>query len=406
MLLPMGQPSSIETMSCGTLRGEKRYVQVRWAAAPGCEQTLAKVYVSYNDITERKRAEEELQAAKQAAEASQAQYQQVVSMISDVVWRYQVDGRGQFVASYISPVADRLLGLPTGTIGDSFEKYFSYVDPDDLPFLQETLSRARDATKEAFAEYRLQRPDGTTLWVRSKGSAHLQPNERTVAFGTTTDITERKRAEAALRQSEERLRLAIEATRGGTYTYDSASEEGYWSPELKNLIGLGPDDPFPLDADNIPVAVHPQDRLAFLAAMAASIDPHGDGSLRLEFRVFHADRSIRWLQIIGRTSYGRRQRPSPVRAAGIVIDITERKKLQDEVMLRERQLKSLFQGATAGLALFDRDLRYVQINNTLAEMNGLSVADHLGRTVREVAPGWRRWSSQFSKRCLPAESRS
>ena len=68
------------------------------------------------------------------------------------------------------------------------------------------------------------------------------------------------------------------------------------------------------------------------------------------------------------------------------VDITDRKRLQDEVSLRERQLKSFFRGATAGLALFDKDLRHVQINETLAEMNGLSVEDHLGRTARQVIP--------------------
>ena len=68
------------------------------------------------------------------------------------------------------------------------------------------------------------------------------------------------------------------------------------------------------------------------------------------------------------------------------INITERKRLQEEAALRERQLKSFFQGATAGLALLGKDLRYVQINATLAEMNGLAVEDHLGRTVGEVVP--------------------
>ena len=74
-------------------------------------------------------------------------------------------------------------------------------------------------------------------------------------------------------------------------------------------------------------------------------------------------------------------------------DITQRKqaeedlrKLQDEVALRERQLKSFFQGATAGLALLDKDLRYVQINDTLAGMNGVPAKDHLGRTMREIVP--------------------
>jgi len=54
---------------------------------------------------------------------------------------------------------------------------------------------------------------------------------------------------------------------------------------------------------------------------------------------------------------------------------------------REQWLDSFFMGATAGLVLLDTDLRYVRINETLAEMNGLPATDHIGRTVREVVPG-------------------
>ena len=86
-----------------------------------------------------------------------------------------------------------------GTIGDSFEKYFSYVHPDDLPAVQEILSEGiRTLGKDKTAEYRLRKADGTMLWVRSKGSAYSQPDGRVTVFGTTSDITERKRAEEAL----------------------------------------------------------------------------------------------------------------------------------------------------------------------------------------------------------------
>ena len=64
----------------------------------------------------------------------------------------------------------------------------------------------------------------------------------------------------------------------------------------------------------------------------------------------------------------------------------DRKRLQEEVALREQQLNSFFRGATAGLALLDKDLRYIQINATLAEMNGISVEQHIGKTVREIVP--------------------
>lgn len=64
----------------------------------------------------------------------------------------------------------------------------------------------------------------------------------------------------------------------------------------------------------------------------------------------------------------------------------ERMRLQGEVEIREQRLNAFFSAATAGLVLLDRDLRYVRINETLAQINGVPAREHLGRTVREVLP--------------------
>jgi PAS domain-containing protein len=61
-------------------------------------------------------------------------------MISDIIWRYDVNAKGEHVGTYISPVADRMLGLPDETIGNSFERYRSYVHPDDLQSVKEIFS--------------------------------------------------------------------------------------------------------------------------------------------------------------------------------------------------------------------------------------------------------------------------
>ena len=150
-----------------------------------------------------------MRRALQAAQARNAQYEQAVSMISDIVWRYDVNAKRKHVGSYISPVADRMLGLPVGTIGDSFEKYFSYVHPDDFPAVQETLFKViRTLGKDKTEEYRMQKADGSTLWVLSKGSAYSYPDGRVTVFGTTSDINERKRSEELLR-IQHNLSLAL-----------------------------------------------------------------------------------------------------------------------------------------------------------------------------------------------------
>jgi PAS domain S-box-containing protein len=191
-----------------------------------------------NDIIDRTRAEEELREAKQAAQASKAQYERVFSMISEIVWRYDVNAEGEHVGSYISPVADRMLGLPDGTIKNSFEKYFSYVHPDDLPALQSTLFEViRKLGEDKTAEYRLRKGDGTMLWVRSKGSAYSQPNGRVTVFGTTSDITERKQAEKEVQAIKTQMEFILGATKTGLDIIDAKFNIHYIDPEWKKIYG-------------------------------------------------------------------------------------------------------------------------------------------------------------------------
>jgi signal transduction histidine kinase/ABC-type nitrate/sulfonate/bicarbonate transport system substrate-binding protein/CheY-like chemotaxis protein/HPt (histidine-containing phosphotransfer) domain-containing protein len=164
---------------------------------------------------------EDAESARRAAEASRAQYERVVSMISDIVWHIEVDAQDQIVNCYISPVADRLLGLPPGTIGNDMQKFFSYVEPDELPAVQETMfSGVRVFAKEVTLEYRLRKPDGATLWVRSKGSAFPLPNGNAAGFGTTSDVTERRRAEEAVMLKNALLSTQQEASIDGILAVD------------------------------------------------------------------------------------------------------------------------------------------------------------------------------------------
>jgi len=165
-----------------------------------------------NDIIDRCQAPEELQEALRAANVRSVQYEQAISMISDIIWRYDVSANGEPVGTYISPVADRMLGLPAGTIGNSFEKYFSYVHPEDLPIVQGILFEGiRMQVTDKTAEYRLRKADGTTIWVSSRGSAYFQPDGRVTIFGTTSDITERKRADEKIASSEALLNATLDS---------------------------------------------------------------------------------------------------------------------------------------------------------------------------------------------------
>jgi PAS domain S-box-containing protein len=177
-------------------------------------------------ITDRTWAEEALQDAKLAAEASKAQFEQVASIISDIIWRYGLNAKGEHVGTYISPAADRMLGLPAGTIGNSFAELFSYIHPDDLPAAQEIFSeRLRTFGKEKTAEYRLRKADGTTLWVRSRGKAYSQPDGLIICFGCISEIIERERAEEALRLSEDKYHTLYNNMQEGVALHELVCDE-------------------------------------------------------------------------------------------------------------------------------------------------------------------------------------
>lgn len=184
-------------------------------------------------------AEKQLSSAFAGMRASQASYEQVVAMISDIVWRYEVDGEGRFVGGYISPVADRLLGLPAGAIGNSFEKFLAYVSPDDLATIQALLlSGLRGLAKDASAEFRMRKADGTTLWMRARGSAYLQPNGNIVGFGVTSDITDSKRAEETLRLTQ----FATDRASDGVVWVDKGGRLLYVNEAVCRCLGYRQDE--------------------------------------------------------------------------------------------------------------------------------------------------------------------
>ena len=110
-------------------------------------------------------------------------------------------------------------------------------------------------------------------------------------------LIERKQAEEALRVSEERLRFAAQAAGFGIYELNLATGQAYRSPEYKALLGLQTNDEFQLDADQVPIYVHPDDRALLRDVTRESRDPRGPGTKDVEYRVVLSDGAVRWLLV-------------------------------------------------------------------------------------------------------------
>jgi len=328
---------------------------------------------------ERKKNELSLLKSNQAEQASKTLYKQVVSMISDIVWRYDVDGRGEHVGSYISPVADRMLGLPDGTIGDSFDKYFSYVHPDDLPALQKTLAEGiQKLEKDKSAEYRLQKADKTMLWVRSRGSAYCLPDGQVKAFGTTSDINERKQAEEALRESEAKYRLLVENLNEGIWMIDEKAVTTFVNPRMAEMLGYRAEEMLGkhlfsfMDKQGVQIATQK------LALRQQGIGEQHDFEFmhRNGTRIYARLETSPLLDIVGN------YRGS---LAGVQ-DITENKRAEEALRETKEYLDKLISYANAPIIVWDPLRKIVRFNTAFERLTGYNAEEVLGEDLSMLFP--------------------
>ena len=144
------------------------------------------------------------------------------------------------------------------------------------------------------------------------------------------ELTERQQAEAGLRESEEKLRVALKASRMGTWDWNIQTGQISWSENLEALFGLEPgefDGSFEMFAERL----HPEDRERVLASVDQAVAT--GANYEIEFRILYPNGTIRWALTQGKVFYD--PNGQPLRMAGIDIDITGRK--QSEAILQESE---------------------------------------------------------------------
>ena len=268
------------------------------------------------------------------------------------------------------------------------EQVFAAVHPADTAALR-AAALAASATGDFKATFRVRGADGAVRRLRGQGrSDRLAGQERIV--GVVVDITERRRGATDPPQTDARLKRAQELGGAIPFEWDGRGDRLIAPPSFKALYGVGSDEPF--DFKTLLGRVHPDDRGRVEAdhrRLMREPGPH-----EVEFRAVLPDGTTRW--ILSRGEAVLNANGVPLGIAGINIDITARKEIEEELRrskrdarARFRELKALYQNAPVGLALLDRDLRFARINAALADINGLPAGDHIGRYVFDALPALR-----------------
>jgi PAS domain S-box-containing protein len=232
--------------------------------------------------------------------------------------------------------------------------FATLIDEDRMPRALAAIEEInRYGFVKNFLEFKLKKKDGNYVWVETDSSLIYQNEQPYAILGVARDITHRKQAEEALRQSEERYELATRAAQVGVWDWDMQTNEFHLDPNVKAILGYS-DAEIPNDIEIWSNYVHPDDEQAVMEAFQTHIDGKTPEFV-FEHRMLHKDGSIRW--ILARGTAIRNDQGNPIRVIGTDTDITKLKQAEKALRNSYDELERRVAARTVELAIINEQLK-------------------------------------------------
>jgi|GEM_PF-917982 len=326
---------------------------------------VAYVVIQSKDVTKKKLAEQTLKDAEEL-------WRFALESSHQGVWDWNID-TGKI---FYSPSLKKIYGMSEDEEG-SYSYWEQHLHPDDKEWVRKSAEKALSAqTDYSETEYRFQVKD-EFIWIRDRGFVvkRDESGKPLRIIGTTTDITDQKKSELALKQSEERWRFALEGGNQGVWDWNLQTNEMFLSPSYKKIYGFE-DHELQNKYEEWESRVHPDD----LGKIKGSIEQHcesNDPYYESVYRMKAKDGSYKWIlargMIVNKTADGK-----PLRMIGTHTDITETKTAEDTYKL-------LFFSHPNPMWIYDTNtLEILEVNNSAVMHYGYSRSEFLGKRIKDL----------------------
>ncbi|MEH2224846.1 PAS domain-containing protein [Nostoc sp.] len=351
------------------------------------------------DITERKRSAETLRE-------SEERFRQLAENIDAVFWIKEVRENR---VSYVSPAYKRLWGLNPEELYQGQQAWVDRIHPEDRAAIDRAFHEKAVAGKFD-EEYRIILADGSIRWVHDRCFPLRDETGEIYRFaGIAEDISERKQVEQALRDSEERLQMALEGSGGGLWDWNIVTNEDYLSSRWLEMLGYEQGD-LPGNFSAWERLIHPDDKVWVMERLNAHL--HDDSvSYKFEYRMLTKSGEWKWIANHGKV-VSRDRQGNPLRLSGIHHDISHRKQVELALRKSEERFRTSIENMLDCFGVYRAvrnergqivDFVTEYVNSAACFNNQMTYEQQIGRGLCELLPGHRE-SGLFDEYCQVVET--